>query len=160
MRKIKEPMVGYVVNEKGKKTAIILPIEQYEELLEDLEDLAVVASRKTEPIYNRDIVKKKVQKSRRSSVSNIKEYSAVLKKSGKQFLALCLELGVVGSGSSPAAAKKALLDAIESYLEYVKTEGLPEERPVSVKELHEFLYYDDLFKKKKDKMSVHVLKYA
>ena len=67
------------------------------------------------------------------------QYSAVLKKSGNQYLALCLELGVVGGGNTPAMAKKILRDAIETYLDYAKEEGLSNERPVSLKELHEFL---------------------
>ena len=37
----------YVVK-NGKRTAVILPIEEYEELLQDLEDLAVIAQRKKE----------------------------------------------------------------------------------------------------------------
>jgi predicted RNase H-like HicB family nuclease len=94
--------------------------------------------------------------------NDIRKFSAILKKSGKQYLALCLEVGVVGSGSTPAVAKKTLLDAIESYVEYAKEEGLAEERPLSIKELHEFLYYDDLFKKnpKREKLSLRVLRYA
>jgi predicted RNase H-like HicB family nuclease len=91
-------------------------------------------------------------------------YSAILKKSGTQYLALCLELGVVGSGNTPTSAKKCLQDAIESYLEYAREEGLPDERPISIKELHEFLYYDDLFKEEKKKresrVALRVLKYA
>lgn len=38
----------YVVK-NGKRTAVILPIEEYEELLQDLDDLAVIAWRKKEP---------------------------------------------------------------------------------------------------------------
>lgn len=38
----------YVVK-NGKRTAVILPIEEYEELLQDLDDLAAVARRKKEP---------------------------------------------------------------------------------------------------------------
>ncbi len=38
----------YVTDSEGNKTAVILPIEEYEELLEDLEDLAVAAERKNE----------------------------------------------------------------------------------------------------------------
>ncbi|MBM4166258.1 MAG: type II toxin-antitoxin system HicB family antitoxin [Ignavibacteria bacterium] len=64
--------------------------------------------------------------------------SAVLKKSGNQYLALCLELGVIGSGNTPTTAKKTLREAIESYLEYAQEEWLSNERPVSIKELHEF----------------------
>ena len=39
----------FVVNPKGKKTAVLLPIDEYEELLEDLHDLAVIAERRNEP---------------------------------------------------------------------------------------------------------------
>ena len=39
----------YLTDEKGRKTAVILPIKEYEELLEDLEDLAIIAERKDEP---------------------------------------------------------------------------------------------------------------
>ncbi|MCY7392174.1 MAG: type II toxin-antitoxin system Phd/YefM family antitoxin [Leptolyngbyaceae cyanobacterium CAN_BIN12] len=38
----------YVVDSNGTKTAVILTIEQYEQLLEDLHDLAVVAERRLE----------------------------------------------------------------------------------------------------------------
>jgi len=38
----------YVVK-NGKRTAVILPIDEYEELLQDLDDLAVIARRKNEP---------------------------------------------------------------------------------------------------------------
>ncbi len=38
----------YVIDEKGKKTGVILSLKQYEKLLEDLHDLAVVAERKNE----------------------------------------------------------------------------------------------------------------
>ena len=72
------------------------------------------------------------------------KFSAVLKKSGDQYVALCLELGVVGSGSTTGEAKKVLIDAIESYLDYAKEESLNEDRPVSVKELHEFLFYEEI----------------
>ena len=39
----------FLVNEKGQKTAVVIPIEEYEELLEDLHDLAIVAERRDEP---------------------------------------------------------------------------------------------------------------
>lgn len=59
---LKEPATTYIVDKKGKKTAVILPLEKYEELLEDLEDLAVIASRKTEPTYDWDDLKKKLKR--------------------------------------------------------------------------------------------------
>ena len=41
--------LNYITNKSGEKTAVILPIEQFEELLEDIEDLAIAAERRDEP---------------------------------------------------------------------------------------------------------------
>jgi len=45
----KDLALNYITNESGEKTAVILPINQFEELLEDIEDLAIVAERRDEP---------------------------------------------------------------------------------------------------------------
>jgi PHD/YefM family antitoxin component YafN of YafNO toxin-antitoxin module len=39
----------YVTDEKGRKTAVIIPVEEYEELLEDIHDLTIIAERRDEP---------------------------------------------------------------------------------------------------------------
>ena len=39
----------YLTDEAGKKTAVVLPITEYEKLLEDLDDLAAIAERREEP---------------------------------------------------------------------------------------------------------------
>jgi hypothetical protein len=41
--------VKYITDEDGQRTAVVLPISDYAKLLEDLEDLAVVAERRDEP---------------------------------------------------------------------------------------------------------------
>ena len=38
----------FVVDARGKKTGVILSLKQYEKLMEDLHDLAVVAERRSE----------------------------------------------------------------------------------------------------------------
>ena len=38
----------YLTDEHGERTAVVLPISEYEKLLQDLEDLAVVAERRNE----------------------------------------------------------------------------------------------------------------
>ncbi len=40
--------VQYLTNGKGKKTAVVLPVEDYQKLLEDMDDLAVIAERRDE----------------------------------------------------------------------------------------------------------------
>jgi len=44
----------YVTDSDGNKKAVILPIAEYEELLEDLQDLAVAAHRKNELTISHD----------------------------------------------------------------------------------------------------------
>ncbi|MCK4397013.1 type II toxin-antitoxin system Phd/YefM family antitoxin [candidate division WOR-3 bacterium] len=48
----------YIIDENGQKKAATLPIEEYEELLADIHDLAIVAERRNEPILNLKILKK------------------------------------------------------------------------------------------------------
>lgn len=48
----------YVVDEKGHRVAVILPMEEYEKLQEDLHDLAVVAGRRDEKSISLEEMKK------------------------------------------------------------------------------------------------------
>lgn len=51
----------YIVDESGTKKAVILPLEEYEELLEDIHDLTIIAERKDEPTLSFDELKKKLR---------------------------------------------------------------------------------------------------
>ncbi len=51
----------YIVDEKGKKPAVILAIEKYEELLEDLHDLSIISERQYEPIIAFEDLKKELK---------------------------------------------------------------------------------------------------
>lgn len=42
----------YLTDEKGNKTSVLLPIDEFLDLVEDLEDLAVLAKRKDEPVVS------------------------------------------------------------------------------------------------------------
>ena len=48
MLNIKDLKAQYITDEAGKKTAVILSIEDFEELLADIKDLAVIAERQSE----------------------------------------------------------------------------------------------------------------
>ena len=50
----------YVVDGDGKRTAVILPIEQYERLLEDLHDLVVIAARRGEEPISLEEMKRRL----------------------------------------------------------------------------------------------------
>ncbi|MBA4379729.1 MAG: hypothetical protein C0393_03440 [Anaerolinea sp.] len=62
MLSIKELQAQYVTNEIGKKVAVILPIEEFEDLIEDLEDLAVLLERRDEPTIPFEEVVAKLKK--------------------------------------------------------------------------------------------------
>ena len=55
MEKLKEK---FIIDKSGKKTAIILPLKDYKELLEDIHDLAVIAERKEESTISFDELKR------------------------------------------------------------------------------------------------------
>ncbi len=52
----------YVVDAKGRKTAVLLSLDQYERLLEDLHDLAVVAERRDEEPISLEELKRRLKK--------------------------------------------------------------------------------------------------
>jgi PHD/YefM family antitoxin component YafN of YafNO toxin-antitoxin module len=49
MLDIKKLEIEYITNRAGEKTAVIVPIDNFEELMEDIDDLAAVAERREEP---------------------------------------------------------------------------------------------------------------
>jgi PHD/YefM family antitoxin component YafN of YafNO toxin-antitoxin module len=52
----------YLIDETGKKTGVLLSIKEYEKLLEDLHDLAVVAERKDEKPIALEELKRRLKK--------------------------------------------------------------------------------------------------
>ena len=50
----------YITSSSGRKKAVILPISQYQRLLEDLHDLTVVAERREEYTVSLDEMKKRL----------------------------------------------------------------------------------------------------
>ena len=49
------------MDEKGKRVSVVVPVDEYEELLEDLHDLAVVAERRNEPAVPLASVKRRLK---------------------------------------------------------------------------------------------------
>lgn len=55
---VKQLNLRYVTDNKGNKTEVILSVKEFEELLEDLEDLALAAERRDEEtISHEDVIK-------------------------------------------------------------------------------------------------------
>ena len=62
MNEVRDLQAKYITDENGKKTAVILPIEEFEELLEDLEDFAALAERREEPTISHEEVMEKLKR--------------------------------------------------------------------------------------------------
>ena len=52
----------YVIDENGNKRSVILPINEYLELLADLDDLAAIAERREEPTIPHNAVMEELKK--------------------------------------------------------------------------------------------------
>lgn len=53
---------NYITNEKGDKTAVIITIDEYNQLIEDLIDLAHVAERRDDPTISHEVLIKELKK--------------------------------------------------------------------------------------------------
>ena len=58
MRKLQE---RFVVDDHGAKKAVLIPFEKYEQLMEDIHDLAVIAERRDEKPISLNELKKRLQ---------------------------------------------------------------------------------------------------
>ena len=58
MSKIREQ---FIIDEDGKKTAVVLPVKDYQRLREDLHDLSVIAERREEPTISLEELKRRLR---------------------------------------------------------------------------------------------------
>ena len=61
--------IRYLVDENGRKSSVVISIKEYEELLEDLADLGVIAERKDEPTESFDDITRRLEDKWRSTPS-------------------------------------------------------------------------------------------
>jgi hypothetical protein len=48
------PAIQYLTDAKGEKTSVLLPIADYEKILEDIQDLADIVDRRKEPTISHE----------------------------------------------------------------------------------------------------------
>jgi len=53
----------FITDNEGKKRAVIIPLKEYQKLMEDLHDLAVVAERRDEKPISLEEMKRRLKKS-------------------------------------------------------------------------------------------------
>jgi glutamate/tyrosine decarboxylase-like PLP-dependent enzyme len=59
---LKELHAQYITNEAGERVSVILPLVDFEHLIEDIEDLAAVAERRKEPTIPHEQLVKELKK--------------------------------------------------------------------------------------------------
>jgi predicted RNase H-like HicB family nuclease len=67
-------------------------------------------------------------------------FTCLVKKEGKQYASLCIELDIASCGRTKAEAVEGVKNAIEAYIEYMVSENRGHEisRPVPMDELRVF----------------------
>jgi len=60
---LRELKPKYITDEQGNKISVILSVNDYQELLEELEDLTAIAERKEEPLITHEKVKEDLKNS-------------------------------------------------------------------------------------------------
>ena len=59
---LKNLKTQYITNDSGEKISVILPINEFQELIEDIEDLATIAERRDEPTISHQQLIKELKK--------------------------------------------------------------------------------------------------
>lgn len=62
MIELRDLQAKYITDENGEKTAVVLPIKEFENLLEDLNDLAILAERREEATISFDEVMERLKR--------------------------------------------------------------------------------------------------
>lgn len=70
-------------------------------------------------------------------------YTVVLRQSSGYWVGLCLENGIVGQGNTQEDAISRLKEAIESFEVIYESEKNIYKFPISIDELHEFLFVEE-----------------
>ena len=53
---------NFIIDGKGNKTAVVLPVAEYEDLLEDIHDLTIIAERRDESTITLKELKERLKK--------------------------------------------------------------------------------------------------
>lgn len=67
MVKLKGLDLQYVTDQHGRKVSVLLPVEQFDQLVEDLQDLAAVAEWREEPAVSHEDLVKELKRYRTAS---------------------------------------------------------------------------------------------
>ncbi len=72
-------------------------------------------------------------------------FTCIVKKEGDQYASLCIELDIASCGATKEEAKQGLQNGVETYLEYMSSQGRKDDlfRPVPINAIKEFLFEEN-----------------
>lgn len=104
----------FIVDENGEKTAVILPIGEYHELLEEIEDLAIIGERRGELTELLSAVKKRLVGRRNGKADRHEnQYTAIVRQSGVWWIGWIEEVPGV---TCQEATREELLETLKITL--------------------------------------------
>ena len=126
----------FVVNEDGEKTAVILPMEEYQELLEDIEDLAIIVERRGEPSEPLEVVKERLDERWNGKAKRrANQYTAIVRQDGDWWIGWIEEVpAVICQETTREELLESLKVTLNEILELYREEALMDAGEDYVKE--------------------------
>jgi predicted RNase H-like HicB family nuclease len=102
------------------------------------------------------------QRKEANTLDKTMNLTCFVKQDGAQYSSLCVEFDVASCGDTEDEAMAGLKDAIETYVEYMRDEGLSDKiyRPVPMDELRDFLFTEPNTKEQRLKAVPLDMEYA
>ena len=113
----------FIMNENGEKTAVIMPIEEYDELLENL---AFIAERRGEPAAPLSAVKEGLDGKQNGKVErHVNQYTAIVRQSGVWWIGWIEEVpAVICQEATRDELLESLKITLNDMLELYREEAL------------------------------------
>lgn len=126
----------FIVDENGEKTAVILPIDKYNELLGDIEDLSIIAERRGEPTKPLEVVKERLDAQLNGNVERRpNQYTAIIRQDSDWWIGWIEEVpAVICQEGTREKLLESLRVTLNEMLELYREEALVDAGEDYVKE--------------------------
>ena len=118
----------FIVDEHGERIAVILPIKEYLELLDDVEDLAFIAGQKARPTDSVSVMEQRPNVKRYDkSDCHVNQYTAIIRQSGSWWIGWMEEVpAVICQEATREELLESLRTTLQDMLELYREEALVE----------------------------------
>ena len=118
----------FIVDEHGERTAVILPIKEYLELLDDVEDLVFIDEQKARPTDSVPVMEQRPNvKQYDKSDYHVNQYTAIIRQSGSWWIGWMEEVpSVICQEATCEELLESLRTTLQDMLELYREEALVE----------------------------------